>query len=265
MENFKTDALTPAETEVKAEAVAIGKVGLANSKCFVLAILAGLFIGLGATFFLTFTADPTLTFAVKKLCGGLCFSLGLVLVLCCGAELFTGNTLMIMALASKKIKVGGLLKNWIIVLIGNLVGSLLLVFLIYMAGIQNIAVGDTTIGANMVSVAAGKISLTWTQIFFRGILCNTLVCLAVWIGFSARTVADKVIGIILPITAFVACGFEHCVANMYFLPMGMAVDPSKIDISGILYNLSASVPGNIVGGMIVVGLSYWYVYHKNES
>ncbi len=265
MENLKPDALTPAETEAKAEAVAVGKVGLANSKCFVLAILAGLFIGLGATFFLTFTADPTITFAVKKLCGGLCFSLGLVLVLCCGAELFTGNSLMIAALASKKIKVGGLLKNWIIVLIGNLVGSLLLVFLIYMSGIQDIAVGDTTIGANMASVAAGKIGLTWTQIFFRGILCNTLVCLAVWIGFSARTVVDKVIGIILPITAFVACGFEHCVANMYFLPMGMVADPSKVDIGGILYNLSASIPGNIVGGMIVVGLSYWYVYHKKEN
>ncbi len=265
MEKLKIDALTPAETEAKAEAVAIGKVGLANSKCFVLAMLAGLFIGLGATFFLTFTADPTLAFGVKKLGGGLCFSLGLVLVLCCGAELFTGNTLMITALASKKIKASGLLKNWIIVLIGNLVGSLLLVFLIYMAGVQNITAGDTTIGANMASVAAGKISRTWTQIFFRGILCNALVCLAVWIGFSARTVTDKVIGIILPITAFVACGFEHCVANMYFLPMGMVVDPSKVDIGGILYNLSASIPGNIVGGMIVVGLSYWYVYHKKEN
>lgn len=261
----KPESLGPAAIEAKAEAIAMGKVKLTVAKCFVLAMFAGLFIGLGATFFLTFTADPTLSFGVKKLAGGLCFCLGLVLVLCCGAELFTGNSLMVCAALSKKITWGELLKNWVIVILGNLAGSLLLVFFISMAGIASIKAGDSTIGANMASVAAGKINLPWVQIFFRGILCNTLVCLAVWIGFGAKTFVDKVIGIILPIAAFVACGYEHCVANMFFLPMGMVADPSKVDVAGILYNLSASIPGNIVGGAIVVGCAYWFVYGKKEA
>ena len=261
----KPEALAPGATEAKCETVAVGKTKLEPGKCFVLAMLAGIFIGFGATFFLTFTADPTLSFGVKKVVGGLCFCVGLVMVLCCGAELFTGNSLMVEALASKKITWGGLLKNWVIVLVGNLVGSLLLVFLVSMAGIASIKAGDSTVGANMATVAAGKINLPWEQIFFRGILCNMLVCFAVWIGFSAKTIADKVLGILLPISCFVACGFEHCVANMFFLPMGMVADPSKVDVAGICYNLSASIPGNIVGGTILVGLAYWYAYHKKEQ
>lgn len=261
---LKPECLAPADIEAKAEAAAIGKVGLEPAKCFVLAMLAGVFIGFGATFFLTFTADPTLSFGVKKLVGGLTFCLGLVMVLCCGAELFTGNSLMVCALGSKKITWGQMLKNWVIVILGNLAGSLLLVAIVYFAGIASIKAGDTTIGANMATVAAGKINLEWTTIFFRGILCNMLVCLAVWIGFSARNIVDKVVGIILPIAGFVACGFEHCVANMFFLPMGMMADPSKVDVTGILYNLSASIPGNIVGGAILIGLAYWFAYHKKN-
>lgn len=265
LEGVKSDCLAPAATETKCEGVAVGKVALQPGKCFVLAMLAGVFIGFGATFFLTFTADPTLSFGVKKAVGGLCFCLGLVLVLCCGAELFTGNSLMVQALVSKKITWGGMLKNWVIVLFGNLAGSLLLVFLVSMAGIASIKAGDATIGANMATVAAGKINLPWEQILFRGILCNMLVCLAVWIGFAGKTIADKVLGIILPISAFVACGFEHCVANMFFLPMGMVADPTKVDVTGILYNLSASIPGNIVGGAILIGLAYCYAYHKKTQ
>lgn len=265
LEGLKPECLAPAAVEAKAETAAIGKVAIPAGKCFVLAMLAGLFIGFGATFFLTFTADPTLSFGVKKVVGGLCFCLGLVLVLCCGAELFTGNSLMVTALASKRITWGGMLKNWVIVILGNLAGSLLLVAIVSGAGIAAIKVGDTTIGANMATVAAGKINLDWGTIFCRGILCNTLVCLAVWIGFSAKNIVDKVVGIILPISAFVACGFEHCVANMFFLPMGMVADPSKVDIAGILWNLSASIPGNIVGGTIIVGLAYWFAYHKKQA
>lgn len=265
LDAVKPESLAPAAIEAKAEAVAVGKVALPPAKCFVLAMFAGMFIGLGATFFLTFTADPTLSFGVKKLGGGICFCLGLVLVLCCGAELFTGNSLMVTAAMSKKISWGALLKNWVIVLLGNLAGSLLLVFLISMAGITAIKAGDSTIGANMASVAAGKINLEWVQIFFRGILCNFLVCLAVWIGFGAKTFADKVLGILLPIAAFVACGYEHCVANMFFLPMGMVADPTQVDIAGICFNLSASIPGNIVGGAILVGLAYWFCYAKREK
>ncbi len=265
LEVVKSDCAAPAAIEAKAETVAIGKTKLEPFKAFLLAILAGVFIGFGATYFLTFTADPTLSFGVKKLGGGICFSLGLSLVILCGAELFTGNSLMVCAAMSKKITWGALLKNWVIVILGNLVGSLALVAVVAGAGIATIKAGDSTIGANMATVASGKINLPWASIFCRGILCNMLVCLAVWIGFAGKTVVDKVIGIILPISGFVACGFEHCVANMFFLPMGVVADPSKCDVAGVCYNLSASIPGNIVGGAIFVALIYWAVYHKKET
>ena len=271
--NFpKADALSPAETEAKAETLAIGKTQLTFGKCFVLSILAGMFIGFGAMFFCTFLGDATLPFGVQRVIGGVCFCLGLVLVLCCGAELFTGNALMVCALASKRITVGALIKNWIIVWFGNLVGALLVVFIVYMAHTGDMNGGN--VASVMISTAVSKVTPDWITLFFRGILCNTLVCLAVWIGFSARTVVDKVIGIILPITAFVACGFEHCVANMFFLPMGLVlknagyestVPTEALDFGSICYNLSAATLGNIVGGMVLVGLAYWYVYHKKQS
>ena len=262
IENIKPDCLSGKSLEEKAENVAKNKVELNLCNCFLLACLAGLFIGLGAMFFLTFTADPDLSFGVKKLGGGICFCLGLVLVILCGAELFTGNSLMVFALFSKKIKLRSVVKNWIVVLIGNMVGSLILVALVAGASIASIKVGSSTIGSNMVSVAVGKINLDWFSIFCRGILCNILVCLAVYIGFAGKTVVDKVIGIILPIAGFVACGYEHCVANMFFLPAGMIVDPNSVDMMGILWNLSASIPGNIIGGVIFISLIYWKIYHK---
>lgn len=266
------DALAPAATEAKAETLAVGKTKLSVGKCFVLAMFAGAFIGFGAMFFCTFLGDSTLPFGVQRLVGGLCFCLGLVLVLCCGAELFTGNSLMICGAMSKKITWGAMLKNWVIVWVGNLAGALLAVFLVFMAAVPDMNGG--AVGATFVSVALGKVTPAWTTLFFKGIMCNVLVCLAVWIGFSARSVVDKVIGILLPIAAFVACGFEHCVANMFFLPMGLACkvagyaagNAAALDIASILYNISAATLGNIVGGAIFVGLAYWFVYHvKSEK
>lgn len=264
---LKPDALAPAAVEAKAETLAVGKTKLPVAKCFVLAMFAGAFIGFGAMFFCTFLGDTTLPFGVQRVVGGLLFCLGLVLVLCCGAELFTGNSLMICGVMSKKITWGAMLKNWVIVWLGNLAGALLAVFLVYMAAVPDMNGGN--VGATFVSVALGKVTPDWITLFFKGIMCNILVCLAVWIGFSARTVVDKVVGILLPISAFVACGFEHCVANMFFLPMGLlckvtgyaAVDASALDFTSILYNISAATLGNIVGGMVFVGLAYWFVYH----
>ena len=264
LEHLKPDSLSGKSLESKAERVASNKVALKPSHCFLLACMAGLYIGFGAIFFLTFTADPTLSFGVKKLVGGICFCLGLSLVILCGGELFTGNALMVFALLSKKIKLKSIIKNWVIVLIGNAVGSLVLVALVAGAAVASIKAGDSTIGANMASVAAGKINLDWLSIFCRGILCNILVCLAVYVGFAGKTVVDKVAGIILPIAGFVACGFEHCIANMFFLPMGMVADPSMVHVEGILWNLSASIPGNIVGGAVFVALVYWIVYHSED-
>ncbi len=262
LESLRPDCLSGKAILNKSIDIAQTKRKLSVSKCFVLASLAGAFIAFGSLFFLTFTADPTLSFGPKKIGGGLCFCLGLSLVVLCGAELFTGNVLMVIALLSKKIKAVSVLKNWAVVLLGNLVGSLLIAFLVCGANIPNIDVGGTTIGDNMVSIATSKIGLDWSVIFLRAILCNILVCLAVYISYASRTVVDKVVGIFLPIAGFVTCGFEHCIANMFFLPMGMLCDASQVSFSGILWNLSASIPGNIVGGAIFVGAPYWYVYRE---
>lgn len=269
---LRPDALGPAEIEAKAETLAVGKAGMAGAKCFVLAMLAGAFIAFGATYFLVFLGDSAVPFAAQRLVGGICFSLGLVLVLCCGAELFTGNMLMVTGLASKKIKLGGLVRNWVIVWLGNLVGSLIVVALIYWCGVG--AMNGGAVGNAMVSVAVGKVTPDWLVLMAKGIMCNVMVCLAVWIGFSARTVVDKVLGIMLPISFFVAAGFEHCVANMFFLPMGLLMksagfgaavaNAGTLDVTAILYNLSAATVGNIIGG-VLVGLAYWFVYARNSA
>lgn len=271
-QSISVDALSPAQTEAKAETLGISKGSMPAGRMFVAAMLAGAFIGFGAMFFCLFTSDSSLPFAVQRAGGGACFCLGLVLVLCCGAELFTGNSLMVCALFSKKIGAGQLARNWAIVWLGNLAGSLVVVFLVCAS--QMGAMNGGAVGTTMVNVASSKASLAPATIFAKGILCNVLVCLAVWIGFSARSVVDKVLGIFLPITAFVACGFEHCVANMFFLPTGLLMksagfgaavaNAGALDVTAILYNLSAATVGNIIGG-VLVGLAYWFVYARNKA
>ncbi|WP_296013367.1 formate/nitrite transporter family protein [uncultured Adlercreutzia sp.] len=262
------DALAPAATEAKAENVGVTKASMPGVKCFVSAMLAGAFIAFGGMYFCTFLGDPTMPFAAQRMVGGICFCLGLALVLCCGAELFTGNVLLICAKASGKISWGGVLRNWGIVWLGNLAGSLLALFIIYMTNLQGMNGG--AVGEAFVSVAAGKVALDPATLFFKGIMCNILVCLAVWIGFAGKTVADKVLGILLPISAFVACGFEHCVANMFFLPMGLVLNlggfgaAGAITVGGIVYNLVLATAGNIVGGLLV-GLAYWFIYRKKQE
>lgn len=271
VKTLKPDELSPAETLAKAEGISVTKSKMDVAKCFVSAMLAGAFIGFGATYFMVFLGDSTMPFAAQRMVGGICFCLGLVLVLCCGAELFTGNSLMVTGLASKKISMGGMLKNWVVVWLGNLAGSLLAVALIFWAnvgGMNGGAVGDV-----MVSVAVSKVTSDWFVLLGKGIMCNIMVCLAVWIGFSARTVADKVLGILLPISFFVAAGFEHCVANMFFLPTGLLMktmgfgasvaNVGALDLGAIFYNISAATIGNIIGGA-VVGLAYWFIYNQKK-
>ncbi len=262
------DALTPAATEAKVEAVAQTKAAMPFGKCFVSALLAGAFIGFGGMYFMVFLGDPTLPFGVQRVVGGLCFCLGLVLVLCCGAELFTGNILMLCGKASKRVTWAGVLRNWAIVWLGNLVGALLALTLVYLTDLQ--AMNGGAVGEAFVSVAAGKVNLDPTTLFFKAIMCNVLVCLAVWIGFAGKTIVDKVVGILLPISAFVACGFEHVVANMFFLPMGLLLNSTgfgalgAITAGGIFYNIALATVGNILGGALVA-LAYWYVYHKKAA
>lgn len=272
---LKPDCRSGAALEQKAEAVAIAKTKQPVGRCFALSVLAGMQIALGATLMLFVKSDANLGFATSQLLGGICFSLGLLCVIVAGAELFTGNALMICAAASHKISWGALAKNWTIVYVGNLAGSLLMVGL--MTGANIAAMNGGAVGSAIVSVASSKIGLGWGVIFFRGILCNVLVCLAVWMGFAGRTVIDKVFTTILPVMAFVACGFEHCIANMYFLPMAMATlavggfpgDASAaaqtVNIGGAFWNISAATLGNMVGGAVFVGLLYWLAYAKRKQ
>ena len=272
---LKPDALGPAAIEAKAETLGVGKANMPVGKAFGLAILAGMFIGMGGMFMTLVKSDATLSFTASSLLGGLSFCLGLFLVIAAGSELFTGNCLMIMGKLSDKYSWAQMLKSWVVVWVGNLVGALILVFILYFAGFYTMNGG--AVGNTMMTVAAGKIAPAWGTLFFRGIMCNFLVCLAVWIGFGGRTIVDKFCTVILPICAFVACGFEHCVANMYFLPMGLVMKMSGavaytgtanidvITIMGILKNISAATLGNIVGGCILVGVIYWLVYAKKSE
>lgn len=269
----KSEALSPAEIEAKAENLGVTKTSMSFKQSFILSVMAGAFIALGAMFFSLVVGDSALPFAAQRVLGGILFSTGLLLVVVCGAELFTGNTMIVMTAASKRISWGAVIKNWIVVFVGNFVGALVVVLLVYLSGMQNMNAG--VVGETMVSVAFGKMTPDWLTLFAKGIMCNFLVCLAVWIAYASKSVADKMLGIMLPIAAFVACGFEHCVANMFFLPMGIllastgivapGIDPSTVDLMGALWNWSATVPGNIVGGALFVGMMYWWAYHKKKS
>ncbi len=270
----RPDALTPSEILSKTVQIGVSKATMPLPRVFVLGILAGLFIAMGAMYMLLVKSDATIPFAATQLLGALAFSLGLFLTICSGAELFTGNCLMICGRLSNKLAWSGLLKNWVVVYLGNFVGSLLMVGLLFFSDYWT--VNANAVGDAMVTVAVSKIDQPWQVLLLKGVLCNFLVCLAVWIAYSGRTVVDKFFAVLLPITAFVACGFEHCVANMFFLPMGWVLklsgfaysgtsDMSHIGPLGILYNLSASTLGNIIGGSVMVGLAYWFVYHKRAG
>jgi formate/nitrite transporter len=276
MEKFEIDAYSPAQMAARVEKAGITKGNLDFTTMFVLAIMAGVFISFGAVLCTYVINESTLSEGFTKLIGGVVFCVGLILVVVAGAELFTGNNLIIMAYVSKKVTMNQLLRNWITVFLGNLAGSLIIVFLIYMTGMWT--GGKATVGVKALLIANGKVNLTLSQAFFRGILCNMLVCLAVWLCFSGRSVTDKILAIIFPITAFVALGFEHSIANMYFIPAGIVAkglpeviealsskgalpDLSNLNIFGFLIrNLLPVTLGNIIGGGVFIGAIYWFVY-----
>ena len=205
---LRPDALSPAEIEQKAESLAPGKATMPAGKLFILAVLAGAFIACGATLFTLVQGDTQLPFAIKRVFGAACFSMGLMLVVCCGAELFTGNCLMVCGLGSRKINIKGLLRNWCIVYAGNFAGSLLIACLVYGTSMANMNGGE--VGAAMVSIASGKVSPCALVLFCKGVMCNFLVCLAVWMSFGARTMVDKLLCVIMPAassTASRTCSF----------------------------------------------------------
>lgn len=264
------DCYSPAQIQANVEKLGVKKATMPFIPSFMLAVVAGGGIGLGAMYYLIILADPNLTFAAQRMVGGIAFSLGLLLVLVAGAELFTGNNLIVMAWANGQIKTGDVIRNWITVWLGNLVGSLGLVVLIYMSHIY--AMNNDGFTVAVVKTAIGKVSPDSLTIFAKGVLCNVLVCLAVWVGYAGRTVVDKTIAIILPVSAFVAAGFEHCIANQFFLPMAYllkitghvpaGIDTAVITIPAILHNILFATLGNIVGGSVLVGAVYWIIYRK---
>jgi formate transporter len=285
------DVLLPKDMAAKAENVGIAKAQLGTYRMFALAILAGAFIAMGANFATTVWAglgkitinggegvafSTAIPYGLQRLLGGLVFATGLIMVVVGGSELFTGNCLIPMAWASRKVTTRAMLRNWIIVYLGNFVGSLVTAYFIFL-GKQH-TFGGGAVGLTALNIGVAKTSLDFVQCIFLAIFCNALVCMAVWLCFSARTNTDKILCILPPISAFVACGFEHCVANMYFIPSALFIkylDPAFFGLvasglkdggailtwSNFLWrNLLPSTIGNIIGGSLMVGGMYWFIY-----
>ncbi|MHA1600223.1 MAG: formate/nitrite transporter family protein [Alphaproteobacteria bacterium] len=257
------DAYAPAQIALLIERGGVAKVGLAPVQTATLGVLAGAFIAFGAMFYTVTVTGSDLGFGPTQLLGGVAFSVGLILVLVGGAELFTGNSLIVMAWAERKVTGWQLLRNWGLVYLANFVGALGAVALFYLAGALDFSSG--AVGQTAARIADAKLNLDFITAFFRGILCNALVCLAVWLSFAAHTVSGKILAIIFPVSAFVALGFEHSVANMYLIPIGMLANGSGIDLVALLRNLLPVTLGNIVGGGGLVALTYWLVYLRRPA
>ena len=245
---------------------------------FVLAVLAGAFIALGAAFATTVASGSDLPYGVTRLLAGLAFTLGLILVVVAGAELFTGNNLIVMARASGRIGTWALLRNWAIVYAGNFVGAFGTAMLVWLG--KQYTFGGGVVGTTALTIAEDKVSLGFGQAIALGVLCNALVCLAVWLTYGAHTTTDKVLAIVPPIAAFVATGFEHSVANMYFIPVALLIERDHAwmaatsgvpDTSGLTWgsflvdNLLPVTIGNVIGGGLLVGAVYWFVYLRRPA
>jgi formate transporter len=266
---YGSDAYSPREIAERVENIGVAKARMPLLPLAMLGVLAGAFIGLGSLYFTLVTSDATLGFAASRLLGGLAFSLGLVLVAVAGAELFTGNNLIAMAWAEGKVTTVEVLRNWVIVCAANFVGAAGLAALVVLSG--HLGMNGGAVATQAVKIAAAKAALPAAEAFFRGVLCNVLVCMAVWMAFAGRSVVDRTIAIVFPISAFVAAGFEHSIANMYFFPVAMlqlSASPSAVpgaelvDAAHMLRNLAVVIPGNIVGGSVLVALVYYVIYRR---
>ncbi len=271
------DALLPPAMANKATEAGVRKAALDIVSMFMLAVLAGAFIAMGAIFATTVSAGgAALPYGVVRLLAGLAFTLGLIMVVVAGSELFTGNNLIVMAFASGRISLIALLRNWSIVYLGNFVGAILTAYLMFVSG--QYTFGNGAVGLAALNTGEAKTSLEFIQAVALGIFCNALVCIAVWMCFSARSTVDRIFSIIPPIAAFVAAGFEHSVANMYFVPVALfiksmgtpafftAIQKTPADFPHLtwsnffLANLLPVTIGNIIGGAVMVGLVYWFIY-----
>lgn len=252
------DAYKPIEIAERIEQAGVSKTRLTVTQLLTLSVLAGIFIALGGAFYTVTMTGVDSTIGPARLLGGATFSLGLILVVVAGAELFTGNVLMVMAWVDRRISVVAMLRAWGIVYLGNFAGALGLALLVWASGILT---GEN--GLLAAKIATAKAILPLDQAFFRGVLCNALVCLAVWLTFAARSVAGKILAILWPITAFVALGFEHSVANMYLIPVGMLAG-AEVGVGDFLESLIAVTLGNLLGGAGGVALTYWLAYGRRN-
>jgi len=279
------DTILPSAMALRAESGGVARAATDPLAVFVLSILAGAFISFGAVFATTVGAgsigpDALLPYGVTRLLTGLVFSVGLILVVVGGAELFTGNNMLVMAWASGKVTTGAVLANWTIAFIGNFIGAIATAALIFLS--TQYTFGGGAVGLNALTIANGKCALSFVPAFTLGILCNALVCLAVWMCYGARTTIDRVVTIIAPISAFVAAGFEHSIANIYFIPAGLfikagapdtfwtAIGKTPADFEALTWanfifaNLIPVTVGNIVGGSVMVAAVYWFVYLRKR-
>lgn len=267
----------PSEMARACEAAGVTKAERDAATLVVLGVLAGAFIALGAIFMtVVVTGAGDLPWGVARLLAGLTFSLGLILVIVGGAELFTGDALMVIAYASGRIMLPALLRAWVLIYLGNIVGAVGTAVLLFLAGFHGFNAG--AVGKTAMTIAASKAALPTVQLFFLAVLCNVLVCLAVWMSFAARSTTDKVLVIVPPIAAFVAAGFEHSIANLFFLPYGLAIQAwagpefwaaigqgaPALTMSAALHNIAIATIGNLVGGSLMVGVVYWFVYLRRR-
>ncbi|MGD9932834.1 MAG: formate/nitrite transporter family protein [Dehalococcoidia bacterium] len=274
------DPLLPAQMAEACERAGVRKAGMDTPSTLVLSFLAGAFIALGAAFFTIVVSGSELGYGPTRLLGGVAFSLGLVLVIIGGAELFTGNALIVMAWANRKVSTARLLRNWGLVFVGNFAGATSTALLVFLSGQWRF--GGGAVGETALRIGRDKTDHTFVEAVALGILCNVLVTLAVWLTFSARSNIDKVVAIVFPISAFVAAGFEHSIANMYFLPLALLVktDDSFVASTGLtgdggldgltwtgflVDNLLPVTIGNIIGGALMVAGVYWFVYLRPKA
>lgn len=273
-----SDPHSPADVADRLQSIGVAKARMAIGKMIMLSILAGVFISFGAMYYTVVMTEPATAWGASKLLGGIAFSLGFILVVIAGAELFTGNNLIVMAWANKLITSKEILRNWLLVYLGNMVGALITLVFLYLAGYLN--GHHHQVGVTAIKIAMHKVEHTYVEAFFLGIFCNALVCLASWMTYAARSVTDKIMAIVLPISGFVAMGFEHCIANMFMIPLGIVakLNPevlaagsfnqeklALLDMAGFINNIIPVTLGNIVGGAGLIAFAYYFIYLRGKS
>ena len=264
------DAYSPREIAERVANVGVVKARLPMVPMAMLGILGGAFIALGALYFTLVTSDPTISYAWSRVLGGMVFSLGLIMVVVAGAELFTGNNLLVMAWADGLITTRELTRNWVVVYVTNIVGAFGVVALAWLAGLGEL--NQHRVATHVMNIAVAKTSMPFWKAFFAGVLCNVLVCMAVWLAMAGRSVTDKVLAIIFPISAFVAAGFEHSVANFFFIGLALvfkadightlSIPLESLTLAGFVRNLVPVTLGNIVGGGVLVAAVYYVIYRR---